>query len=133
MTEITRNFRIPAERPGLHCVWVSLHNDGKAPLISIWKRDQMGAFEAQNSQDGAVSSSVGDEGRAEEPEESLPCIHAVGTSPRAYRRTNPRTFRRNRQPAGPKSRGENLIAVKKKAVMILLAMVCIICAAAYLM
>ena len=30
---------------GLYRVWVPLHDDGKAPLISIWVDPAMGAFE----------------------------------------------------------------------------------------
>jgi len=32
---------------GLYRVWVPLHDDGKAPLISIWVDPAMGAFESR--------------------------------------------------------------------------------------
>ena len=65
----TINFTIN-QRRGLYCVWVPLHDDGKAPLISIWidptmtaiekyDRDESGEFTAIN--EGAVSEEIEDQ------------------------------------------------------------------------
>jgi hypothetical protein len=39
------NFPKSNERRGLYRVWVALHDDGKAPLISIWIDPDLRAFE----------------------------------------------------------------------------------------
>jgi hypothetical protein len=41
----TINFTKLNERRGLYRVWVPLHDDGKAPLISIWIDPAMTAIE----------------------------------------------------------------------------------------
>lgn len=50
------------ERRRLHRVWVPLHDDGKAPLISIWIDPELRAFEfcteEKNPAEGAYTSFV---------------------------------------------------------------------------
>lgn len=36
MTRFAKNHENRVATKGLYCVWVPLHNDGKAPLVSIW-------------------------------------------------------------------------------------------------
>ncbi len=45
MRNFANNFEELIIHSGLYRVWVPLHNDGKAPLISIWVDPSMGAFE----------------------------------------------------------------------------------------
>jgi hypothetical protein len=45
MRNFANNFEELILRRGLYRVWVPLHDDGKAPLISIWVDPAMGAFE----------------------------------------------------------------------------------------
>lgn len=44
MTNFINNSANFTERRGLYCVWVPAHNDGNAPLISIWIGPRMTAF-----------------------------------------------------------------------------------------
>jgi hypothetical protein len=46
MRNLTNNCQ-NATRPSLYCVWVPLHDDGGAPLVSIWIDPTMTAFERQ--------------------------------------------------------------------------------------
>jgi hypothetical protein len=66
----TINFAKLNERRGLYRVWIPLHDDGKAPLISIWidptttaiercHRDESGELAAIS--DGAVSEEIEDQ------------------------------------------------------------------------
>ena len=52
------NFVINSEnfttRSSLYQVWVSLHDDGRAPLVSIWIDPTMAAFEPQPQQQAIV-------------------------------------------------------------------------------
>lgn len=61
-----RNFEGFTNRTGLYRVWVSLHDDGKAPLVSIWIDSKMTAFEAQTREEPVANSRVGEEEIAEE-------------------------------------------------------------------
>jgi hypothetical protein len=54
MNNFTNNSAKFTERRGLYCVWVPLHNDGKAPLVSIWIDPTMTAFE-QHPQSGELA------------------------------------------------------------------------------
>ncbi len=45
MRNCANNFEELIIHSGLYRVWVPLHDDGKAPLISIWMDSAMGAFE----------------------------------------------------------------------------------------
>ena len=45
MTNFINNSANCRERRGLYCVWVPAHNDGNAPLISIWMDPKMTAFD----------------------------------------------------------------------------------------
>ena len=49
MTNFTDNSKHFTARPRLYRVWVPLHDDGKAPLISIWIDPSLRAFEQDNS------------------------------------------------------------------------------------
>jgi hypothetical protein len=70
MNNFTNDYKKFAARPGLYRVWVPLHNDGKAPLISIWIDPTMRALERQLSHEGIGPSSVNDGEVAEEIEDS---------------------------------------------------------------
>jgi hypothetical protein len=55
------------QQRGLYCVWVPAHNDGKAPLISIWIDPTMTAFDSQQEsselagiKEGTVSDEIED-------------------------------------------------------------------------
>ncbi len=45
MRNFANNFEELIIHRGLYRVWASLHDDGKAPLISIWVDPAMGALE----------------------------------------------------------------------------------------
>lgn len=69
-------------RTGLYRVWVPLHDDGKAPLISIWIDPRMSAFESRTDEQPAANSGAGEEKIAEEIEDPLSrgpqtALHAV--------------------------------------------------------
>jgi hypothetical protein len=70
MNNFTNDRKKFTARPGLYRVWVPLHNDGKAPLISIWIDPTMTAFERQQSHEGIRPSGVRDGEVAEEIEDS---------------------------------------------------------------
>jgi hypothetical protein len=52
MSNFTKNPESLIARRGLYRVWVALHDDGKAPLVSIWIDSTMAAFEPQLQQTG---------------------------------------------------------------------------------
>jgi hypothetical protein len=67
MTNFIKNSVNFTERRGLYCVWVPAHNDGNAPLISIWIDPKMAAFDpCQESREltgisgGTVSEEIED-------------------------------------------------------------------------
>jgi hypothetical protein len=60
------------QQRGLHCVWVPMHNDGKAPLISIWVDPTMAPFDARQ-QSGELAG-ITEATTSEEIENHLPCI-----------------------------------------------------------
>jgi hypothetical protein len=47
MTTFNGNFEVFTNRTGLYRVWAPLHDDGRAPLISIWIDPAMTALESQ--------------------------------------------------------------------------------------
>jgi hypothetical protein len=54
---------------GVYCAWVPLHNDGNAPLISIWIDSAMAAFEPGFGNDNIDLAGIADEAIAEEVED----------------------------------------------------------------
>ena len=77
------NFVINSEnfitRSSLHQVWVSLHDDGRAPLVSIWIDPTMAAFEPQPQQQAIVPEA--NEGvMADQFEDPKRCIAAPATA-----------------------------------------------------
>lgn len=64
-----RNFEGFANRAGLYRIWVPLHDDGKAPLVSIWIDPKMTAFKSQAQEEPEVLSG-GDGEVTEEIEDS---------------------------------------------------------------
>jgi hypothetical protein len=70
MTNFTNNFEKFTARSGLYRVWVPLHDDGRAPLISIWIDPAMTAFERQQRHEDVEFSGVSDGTIAEETEGS---------------------------------------------------------------
>jgi hypothetical protein len=71
MTRFTNNFANFTARSRLYRVWVPLHDDGRAPLISIWIDPTMAAFERQEDHPEIALSSVSDSPIAEEIEDSI--------------------------------------------------------------
>ncbi len=69
MNNFTNDSKKFISRPGLYRVWVPLHDDGKAPLISIWIDPTMTAFERQQRHEGIGPSGVSDGAIAEEIED----------------------------------------------------------------
>jgi|GEM_PF-4350249 len=89
------NFVINSEnfitRSSLHQVWVSLHDDGKAPLVSIWIDPTMAAFEPQPQQQAIVPEA--NEGvMADQFEDPKRCVAAAAMAievvPEATHRTH---------------------------------------------
>ena len=82
MANFTNNFENRAARPGLHRVWMPLHDDGRAPLISIWIDPTMTAFEPQPHQESLECSVIGDTAFSEEVEDSMRCLGVAPVSAR---------------------------------------------------
>ena len=89
------NFVINSEnfttRSSLYQVWVSLHDDGRAPLVSIWIDPTMAAFEPQPQQQAIVPEA--NEGvMADQFEDPKRCIAAAAMAievvPEATHRTH---------------------------------------------
>jgi hypothetical protein len=72
MNNFTNNSAKFTERRGLYCVWVPLHKDGKAPLVSIWIDPTMTAFE-QHQQSGELAG-ISEGTIVEETEDHIQCI-----------------------------------------------------------
>jgi hypothetical protein len=68
MRNLTNNCQ-NATRPSLYCVWVPLHDDGRAPLVSIWIDPAMTAFERQQRHEDTGLYGVGDGAIADEIED----------------------------------------------------------------
>ncbi len=80
MTHFSNNSGNFPTRTGLYRVWVPLHDDGKAPLISIWIDPTMKPFE-QHQHHGEIGlSGVRDGAIAEEIEDSM---RGMGGTPRS--------------------------------------------------
>jgi hypothetical protein len=77
MPNFYNNFENLTPRPGLYRVWVPLHSDGKAPLISIWIDHRMTAFEVQFPQESTEISEPS-EGALSEEIEGPRCSAAAG-------------------------------------------------------
>ena len=80
MTQFSNNFANCTTQPGLYRVWVPLHDDGRAPLISIWIDPTMTAFEQQQRLEEIGRSDVSDSVIAEEIEDSM---RSMGVGPRS--------------------------------------------------
>ncbi|HXP22769.1 MAG TPA: hypothetical protein VN807_01465 [Candidatus Sulfotelmatobacter sp.] len=74
MANYTNNSAKFNDRKGLYCVWVPLHDNGNAPLISIWIDPTMTPFDPrqQSGELAGISEGV----ISEEIEEHLSCIAA---------------------------------------------------------
>jgi hypothetical protein len=70
MIKTIRSSANYSARQGLYRVWVPLHDDGKAPLISIWIDSTMTALEREQRQQDIGRSSASDGAVAEEVEDS---------------------------------------------------------------
>ena len=82
MANFTNNFENRAARPGLHRVWMPLHDNGRAPLISIWIDPTMTAFEPQPHQESLESSVIGGTAIAGDVEDSMRCLGVAPVSAR---------------------------------------------------
>lgn len=80
MTQFSNNFANCTTRTGLYRVWVPLHDDGRAPLISIWINPTMTAFEQQQGLEEIGLSDVSDSAIAEEIDDSM---RGMGVVPRS--------------------------------------------------
>jgi hypothetical protein len=69
-----------APRPGLYRVWVSLHDDGCAPLICIWIDPRMTAFRPQHCEGSTPIPGTGEGMMAEEIEDSQSGIGLPATT-----------------------------------------------------
>jgi hypothetical protein len=78
MNNFTNNSAKFNDRKGLYCVWVPLHNDGKAPLISIWIDPTMAAFDPR--QNNGELAGISEATTSEEIEDHLECIAQMGGS-----------------------------------------------------
>lgn len=82
MNKITSNINDPInfaklnERRGLYRVWVPLHDDGKAPLISIWIDSTMTAIERCHCDESGELAAINDGAISEEIEDHLQRIAA---------------------------------------------------------
>jgi hypothetical protein len=74
MTNYINNSAKINDRKGLYCVWVPAHNDGNAPLISIWIDPTMAPFDA--SQKSGELAAISEATTSEEIEDQLSCIAA---------------------------------------------------------
>ncbi len=72
----TINFAKLNERRGLYRVWVPLHNDGKAPLISIWIDPTMAAIELCHRDESGELAAISEGAVSEEIEDPLERIAA---------------------------------------------------------
>ena len=72
----TINFTKLNERRGLYCVWVPLHDDGKAPLISIWIDPTMTAIERCHRDESGELTAINEGAVSEEIEDQLERIAA---------------------------------------------------------
>jgi len=64
------------ERRGLYRVWVPLHDDGKAPLISIWIDPTMTAIELCHRDESGELAAISEGAVSEEIEDQLERIAA---------------------------------------------------------
>lgn len=62
MFNFSTNLESLITHRGLYRVWVPIHDDGKAPLISIWIDPGMRAFEPLNGREHIRLSVFEDEG-----------------------------------------------------------------------
>lgn len=61
MTNLKGNFNGFANQAGIYRVWVPLHDDGQAPLISIWIDPRMTDFKSQAQEEPLANSGVGED------------------------------------------------------------------------
>ena len=78
MDKITSNINFAKinERRGLYRVWVPLHDDGKAPLISIWIDSTMTAIERCQRDESGELAAINESAVSEEIEDHLERIAA---------------------------------------------------------
>jgi hypothetical protein len=74
MTNYINNSAKINDRKGLYCVWVPAHDNGNAPLISIWIDPTMAAFDPRQNSGELAGISEGT--TSEEIEDHLQCIAA---------------------------------------------------------
>jgi len=72
----TINFAKLNERRGLYRVWIPLHDDGKAPLISIWIDSAMTAIERCHRDESRELAAISEDAVSEEIEDQLARIAA---------------------------------------------------------
>jgi hypothetical protein len=72
----TIDFAKLNERRGLYRVWVPLHDDGKAPLISIWIDPAMTAIELCHRDESGELAAISEDAVSEEIEDHLARIAA---------------------------------------------------------
>jgi hypothetical protein len=72
----TIDFAKLNERRGLYRVWVPLHDDGKAPLISIWIDPAMTAIERYHRDESGELAAISEGAVSEEIEDHLARIAA---------------------------------------------------------
>jgi hypothetical protein len=71
VTHFSNNFGNSTTRLGLYRVWVPLHDDGTAPLISIWIDPTMTTFEQEQGHEEIAAAGVSESATAEEIEHSM--------------------------------------------------------------
>lgn len=69
MSKFIGNSTDNTARQGLYRVWVPLHDDGRAPLISIWIDPTMTAFELEQHHEDIGHSSISEGAISEEIED----------------------------------------------------------------
>jgi hypothetical protein len=69
MMNFKRTFGDLTSSSGLYRVWVPLHDDGKAPLISIWIDPTMTTFETQVCQEADGVSGISEDAIVKETED----------------------------------------------------------------
>jgi hypothetical protein len=68
------NFEGFTNRTGLYRVWVPLHDDGRAPLISIWVDPKMTALTPRPREEPVTISGVGNDVAQETEDSRRRCI-----------------------------------------------------------
>ena len=77
MTIFNVIFKAFMNRTGLYRVWVPLHEDGRAPVISIWIDPTMTPFQSQVHEEPVMLPGAAEEEISEEIDDSLRSISVV--------------------------------------------------------